>query len=183
MSDPLLRPAALADVGPLNVLIRESVLGLSSKDYSREQLESALRHLFGIDTRLIEDQTYYVVEEEGQPIACGGWSRRRTLFGGDQYANRSDNRLDPASEAARIRAFFVHPGWARHGIATRLLEECARAARADGFRSLELMSTLPGRPFYARHGFRALEPVDLKLPDGVLFPLVRMSRDLAGTEA
>src|SRR5262249_26566303 len=137
MSDRLLRSAVLADVGPLNALIRESVLGLSSKDYSREQLESALRHLFGIDTRLIEDKTYYVVEEGGQAIACGGWSRRRTLFGGDQYTDRSDNWLDPASEAARIRAFFVHPGWARRGVATRLLDECGRAARAAGFHRLE----------------------------------------------
>src|SRR5262249_21477906 len=148
-----------------------------------EQLESALRHLFGIDTRLIEDKTYYVVEEGGQAIACGGWSRRRTLFGGDQYTDRSDNWLDPASEVARILAFFVHPRWARRGVATRLLDECGRAARAAGFHRLELMSTLPGEPFYLRHGFRALEPVDLKLPDGILFPLVRMSRDLSGTEA
>jgi N-acetylglutamate synthase-like GNAT family acetyltransferase len=178
-----LRLAALSDVGHLNDLVRRSVLGLSSRDYSREQLESALQHLFGIDTRLIEDKTYYVVEEDGRAIACGGWSRRRTLFGGDQYADRSNNWLDPATEAARIRAFFVHPGWARRGVATRLLDECTRAARDAGFHRLELMSTLPGKPFYLRHGFRALEPVDLKLPDGVLFPLFRMSCDLAGAGA
>ena len=109
----MLRPARLSEVEALNLLLRESVLGLSSEDYSPEQLESALQHLFGIDTRLIEDGTYYVVEEEGRPVACGGWSRRRTLFGGDQYADRSDEQLDPRTEAARIRAFFVHPDWAR----------------------------------------------------------------------
>ena len=186
MTGPLgsgsIRKARLDDVDALNVLVRNSVVGLSSEDYSPEQLESALRHLFGIDTRLIEDGTYYVIEEDGRCVACGGWSRRRTLFGGDQYTGRSDDRLDPRTEAARIRAFFVHPDWARRGIATRLLVECARAARAAGFRRLELMSTLPGKPFYLREGFHALESVDLELPDGVLFPLIRMTRDLPGAE-
>ena len=179
MSDPLLRPAVLADAGPLNALIRESVLGLSQKDYSPTQLESALRHLFGIDSRLIEDGTYYVIELDGRPIACGGWSKRSTLFGGDQYTDRSDNRLDPKTEAARIRAFFVHPDFARHGVATRLLDACARAARGAGFRRLELMSTLPGIPFYAQRGFQAHERVDLELPDGVRVPLLRMSKEIA----
>jgi GNAT superfamily N-acetyltransferase len=178
VSDLSLRAAALSDTEALNALVRESVLGLSLGDYSSEQLESALRHLFGIDTRLIEDGTYYVVEESGRPIACGGWSKRRTLFGGDQYAERSDDRLDPQTEAARIRAFFVHPNAARRGVASLLLDECARAALAAGFRRLELMSTLPGKPFYARRGFQALEDVDLELPDGVVFPLTRMTRDL-----
>lgn len=179
VSEPTLRAAAPSDVGALNVLIRESVLGLSQSDYSPEQLESALAHLFGIDTRLIDDGTYYVIEEDGRAIACGGWSRRRTLFGGDQYAARSDDDLDPATDAARIRAFFVRPDCARRGVASRLLDECARAARAAGFRRLELMSTLPGKPFYTRRGFRALEDVALELPGGVRFPLTRMSRDLS----
>jgi len=178
VSDLSLRAAALSDTQALNTLVRESVLGLSLGDYSSEQLESALRHLFGIDTRLIEDGTYYVVEESGRPIACGGWSKRRTLFGGDQYASRSDDRLDPRTEAARIRAFFVHPESARRGVASLLLDECVRAAQAAGFRRLELMSTLPGKPFYARRGFQALEDVNLELPDGVVFPLTRMTRDL-----
>jgi GNAT superfamily N-acetyltransferase len=181
MPGPALRAAVLADVDVLNILVRESVLGLSQKDYSREQLEGALQHLFGIDTRLIQDGTYYVVESEGRPVACGGWSQRRTLFGGDQYADRSDSRLDPKTEPARIRAFFVHPDFARHGLATRLLDACERAARAAGFRRLELMSTLPGLPFYRRRGFEAHEPVDLELPDGVRFPLVRMSREIENT--
>src|SRR5262249_12566751 len=171
-------PARLAEVEELNTLVRESVRGLSTADSSPEQLASSLKHLFGIDTRLIEDGTYYVIEESGRPIACGGWSRRRTLFGGDQYADRSDDRLDPRKEAARIRAFFVHPSQARRGLASRILDECERAARAEGFRRLELMSTLPGEPFYARRGFRVLERVDLELPDGVRFPLARMERVL-----
>jgi len=160
------------------VLIRDSVLGLGSADYSPQQLSSALSHLFGVDSRLIEDGTYYVVEAEGRPVACGGWSRRRTLFGGDQYSDRSDDGLDPRTEAARIRAFFVHPDWARRGLARLLLEHCERAARASGFRRLELMATLTGIPLYERDGFRIVERQELELPDGVRFPLARMTRDL-----
>src|SRR6266700_1587853 len=173
-----LRAASPADIENLRALIQESVLGLGSADYSPQQLASALTHLFGVDTRLIEDGTYYVVEAEGRPVACGGWSRRRTLFGGDQYADRSDDRLDPATEPARIRAFFVHPSQARRGLASLILDECARAAAAAGVRRLELMSTLPGEPFYARRGFRVLERVTLTLPDGIPFPLIRMECDL-----
>ena len=174
-----LRPALAADVENLAALIRESVLGLSGTDYSPQQLESALLHLFGVDTRLVEDGTYYVVEAGTRPVACGGWSRRRTLFGGDQYAHREDDRLDPKTEAARIRAFFVHPDWARRGVARLLLEECERSARASGFRQLELMATLTGLPFYEREGFSVLERQNLELPDGVRFPLARMSRELS----
>jgi GNAT superfamily N-acetyltransferase len=173
-----IRPAVAADTEALGSLIRRSVLGLAGVDYSPEQLASALRHLFGVDTRLIEDGTYYVVESGDRPVACGGWSRRRTLFGGDQYSHRPDDRLDPKTEAARIRAFFVHPDWARRGVARSLLRECERAARAEGFRRLELMATLTGLPFYEREGFAVLERQDLELPDGVRFPLARMSRDL-----
>ena len=174
-----IRPAIAADARALEALIRESVLGLSGADYSPEQLASALQHLFGVDTRLIEDGTYYVVESGDRPVACGGWSRRRTLFGGDQYSHRSDDRLDPKTEAARIRAFFVHPDWARRGVARLLLRECERAARAGGFRRLELMATLTGLPFYEREGFVVLERQDLELPDAVRFPLARMVRDLS----
>ncbi|HEY6148272.1 MAG TPA: GNAT family N-acetyltransferase, partial [Thermoanaerobaculia bacterium] len=162
----------------LRGLIRESVVGLGSRDYSDEQIASALTHLFGVDTRLIDDGTYFVVEEPGRsaPVACGGWSRRRTLFGGDQYGDRSDDRLDPGAEAARIRAFFVHPDRARRGIGAMLIEACERAARDEGFRRMELMATLTGIPLYERRGFVAREPVELSLPDGVRFPLVRMEK-------
>ena len=170
-----LRRAVLEDVERLSGLIRESVLGLSRGDYSEEQLAAALEHLFGVDTRLIEDGTYYAVESHGAIVACGGWSRRRTLFGGDQYADRSDDRLDPRTEAARIRAFFVHPAWARRGVGRFLLSECRRAAGAEGFRRLELMATLPGIPFYEREGFSILEWHDLSLPGGIAFPLALMT--------
>src|SRR5258706_9058961 len=128
-----IRAALPADVGALEALIRDSVLGLSGGDYSPEQLASALRHVFGIDTRLVDDGTYFVVEDRGRPVACGGWSRRRTLFGGDRYADRSDDRLDPEIDPARIRSFFVHPNWARKGVGRMLLQECELATAPTSF--------------------------------------------------
>jgi GNAT superfamily N-acetyltransferase len=175
-----IRPAVPADAGLLGPLIRESVLRLGSADYSPDQLTSALRHMFGLDSRLIEDGTYYVVEALGRPVACGGWSRRRTLFGGDQYSERADDRLDPETDAARIRAFFVHPDWARRGVGRLLLRECEKAARAGGFRRLELAATLTGIALYEREGFAILDRQEIVFPDGVRFPLARMARDLGG---
>ena len=172
------RPARPGEAGALRSLIEASVIGLGAGHYTPEQLASALVHVFGVDTRLIEDGTYYAVENDGRLVACGGWSRRRTLFGGDQYATRSDDRLDPATEAARIRAFFVHPEAARRGIGRMLLSECERAARREGFRRMELMATLSGIALYENAGFRRAEAHELLFPDGVRFPLVRMERAL-----
>jgi GNAT superfamily N-acetyltransferase len=175
-----IRAATRQDVPVLEELLRASVLGLGSADYTPEQNASALAHMYGMDTALIDDGTYFAVEDAatGEILACGGWSRRRTLFGGDRFADRSDDCLDPATEAARIRAFFVRPDAARRGIGRLLMEECERAARAEGFRRMELMATLTGIPLYERGGFHAVESTELLLPDGVRFPLVRMVKDL-----
>ncbi len=175
---PVVRKAGPHEVAVLTDLLRASVLGLGAVEYSPRQLASALTHIFGVDTRLIEDGTYFVVEEEGRPVACGGWSRRRTLYGGDQSAGRSDEKLDPAADPARIRAFFVHPDRARRGYGRLLLEFCEAAARAEGFESMELMATLSGVPLYERCGYSRAESVEVELPDGVLFPLIRMSKRL-----
>jgi GNAT superfamily N-acetyltransferase len=172
------RKAIPEDIAVLNELVRESVLGLGAADYSPEQLASALRYLFGIDSRLVEDGTYYVVEAGKRPVASGGWSRRRTLFGGDQYAARADDLLDPQTEPARVRAFFVHPDWARRGLGRLLLLECEGAASRSGFHRLELMATLTGVPLYGRAGFRILTTLELELPDGVRFPLARMVKEI-----
>ncbi len=162
-----MRLARIDETDALREVIEESVFGLGPAAYTRAQLESAMRHVFGVDTRLIEDGTFFAVEEEGgRLLACGGWSRRRTLFGGDQNASRSDDRLDPATEAARIRAFFVRPSAARRGIGRRLLDACESAAKAEGFRRLELMATLTGVALYERCGFRSVEPYELEFPDG-----------------
>lgn len=172
-----LRRATLADISALRALIDVSVRQLSGGFYSDAQVESALRFVFGPDTNLIADGTYYVIEADGL-AAAGGWGRRRTLYGGDQTKRDDDPPLDPATEPARIRAFYVHPSFARQGLARRLYERCAADAATAGFRSLELMATLPGEPLYRALGFAVVEPTIATLPDGETLPLVRMSRAL-----
>ncbi|HEV2178755.1 MAG TPA: GNAT family N-acetyltransferase [Gemmatimonadaceae bacterium] len=176
-----IRVATMADVPALNAMIAESARGLSSGYYSPAQVEALVTHVFGVDTHLIADGTYYVIEApDGAPAAAGGWSARRALYGGDQMASHAteDARLDPDTEPAKIRAFFVHPAFARRGLARRLFVACADAARAVGFRRLELMATLPGEPLYHVLGFAAVERIEATLPGGVVVPLVRMARDL-----
>ena len=173
-----LRVAAERDVAAIAALIPVSARELSKGFYTEEQTESAIRFVFGPDRCLIEDGTYYVAEEEQELAGCGGWSKRRTLYGGDQMKSADDPLLDPATEAARIRAFFVHPRFTRRGVGTRILEACLAAARAAGFRRVELAATLPGVPLYERFGFAARERIDVALPDGVVLPILRMERDL-----
>jgi GNAT superfamily N-acetyltransferase len=171
-----LRLARRDDVPTLERLIERSVEQLGAGWYSAEQIASALRFMFGVDTQLVDDATYYVVEDGGGVVAAGGWSGRRTLFGGDQWKHEADLPLDPATEAARIRAFFVHPGSARRGLGRMLFDRCVADARTAGFRRVELMATLPGEPLYRALGFMEEERAELPLPDGVRIPLVRMSR-------
>jgi len=170
------RVATPADLPALRALIPDSVRALSRGYYSPEQIESAIRHVFGADTQLIADGTYFVAELDERIAGCGGWSRRRTLFGGDQMKTGPDPLLDPAREPARIRAFFVRPDCARRGIGAVLMEACLEAARADGFHALELAATLPGEPLYRAFGFESRERLDTELPDGVRIPFIRMSR-------
>jgi GNAT superfamily N-acetyltransferase len=153
---------------------------LSAGFYTPAQIEAALVAVFGVDTQLIMDGTYYVIDSPTGAAAAGGWSYRRTLYGGDQMKGVADPPLDAATEPARIRAFFVDPHWARRGLARELYDECARAARAAGFRSFELMATLPGEPLYSALGFSALERTTVPLGNGVELPLVRMTRRIAG---
>jgi GNAT superfamily N-acetyltransferase len=176
------RLAMPSDVPTLRDLIEQSVRTLSVRYYTAPQIESALRYLLGPDTQLIADRTYYVIEsEEGTLAAAGGWSYRRTLFGGDQVKAAEDPLLDPARDAARIRAFFVHPAWARHGLARRLFDQCAADAAEAGFRSLELMATLPGESLYRALRFIELARPVTQLPDGQSLPMVHMTRPLAGS--
>lgn len=174
----LVRNAREADVPDIERLITCSVRELSAGFYDDMQIESALRFVFGVDTRLIDDGTYHVVEVEGVLAAAGGWSRRRTLFGGDQWKRGADDLLDPSREPARIRAFFVHPVWSRRGLGRLLFDICRQDASAAGFGRFELMATLPGEPLYRALGFTADERVALELPDGIRVPLVRMSRSI-----
>jgi GNAT superfamily N-acetyltransferase len=175
------RVATMADVPALQALIATSVRGLSAGFYSSAQIDAAMTSVFGVDTQLIADCTYYVIDGPSGPAAAGGWSGRRTLYGGDQMKGASDPELDPATEPARIRAFFVHPAWARRGLARQLYAECARAAHAAGFRRFELMATLPGEPLYIALGFSALERITLTLAGNVEVPFVRMARRIDPT--
>ena len=177
MTNPI-RHALLADVPLLNALIVASATELSRGYYSQAQVESLITHVFGVDTQLLIDGTYYVIEREGRLVACGGWSRRLTLFGGDQAKGGSDPVLDPSTEAARIRAFFVDPTHAREGLGRALLQHCESTARAAGFRRAELMATLPGEPLYRALGYHALEPVMHHMPDGQSVDFVRMGKTL-----
>jgi GNAT superfamily N-acetyltransferase len=174
-----IRRALLTEVPQLNALIADSATELSRGYYTPIQIEALITHVFGVDTQLIVDGTYYVIEGDDRLAACGGWSGRRTLFGGDQAKGASDPLLDPATEAARIRAFFVHPTCARQGLGRALLLHCEAAARAAGFRRTELMATLPGVPLYRALGYDVLEPVVHGLPDGQRVDFVRMGRALA----
>jgi GNAT superfamily N-acetyltransferase len=181
----LLRPARSTEVPGLNDLIAASARGLSGGYYTPAETGLLIRHVFGVDTQLLADQTYFVIERGGTLAACGGWSGRRTLFGGDQAKEALDPLLDPATEAARIRAFFVRPEWARQGLGQRLLAHAESCAARAGFRRAELMATLPGEPFYRAAGYERLEPVAHRLPGGETVRLVRMGRAIrdAGARA
>ena len=179
MIDPLeIRLATPADLPTLHELLPLSVRGLSRDYYSSAQIEAAICYIFGPDTQLIADSTYFVAESAGRIVGCGGWSRRRTLFGGDQMKTAEDPLLDPRAEAARVRAFFVHPDWARRGVGRRILEACTIAARAAGFARIELVATLPGEPLYRAFGCEVLERFEAQMADGSTLPVVRMTRAL-----
>lgn len=175
---PTVRPAEPEDLLALGALIPAAVRALSAGFYSTAQIESAIVHVFGPDSQLIHDRTYYVAVAGPIIVGCGGWSKRNTLFGGDQAKPSLDPLIDPATSPARIRAFFVDPRWARRGLASAILDACSAAARQEGFRALELVATLPGIPFYAAAGFRTIERFELNLPDGVHLPVARMRKAL-----
>lgn len=178
LQTPILRLARPDDRATLEALVERSVRDLSRDYYSPAQIESSLKYIFGIDGTLIADGTYFVVEVAGQLAGCGGWSYRRTLFGGDQFSDRSPAPLDPAVDAAKIRAFFVDPAFARRGIGRMLMQASEQAARAAGFRVLELMATLPGVPLYQALGFTATGTLDQPVPDGTNIPFVPMRKPL-----
>ena len=187
-----IRAAVPADIPVLRELIELSVRVLQAGDYTPSQLEKALATVYGVDTQLIADGTYYVAEANvaraSRPadsaqsnriiVACGGWSKRKTLYGGDHWTKRDDDLLDPRRDAAKIRAFFVHPDWTRRGIGTMLLNVCERAAIAAGFSSLEMGATLTGVPLYKARGYLKLQQVDVPLPDGESLPIVVMRKSI-----
>ena len=174
----VVRLATEQDIPILTHLIPESVRTLSVGYYTDRQIESELVHIFGVDSQLIADGTYYVVVADDQIVGCGGWSKRKTLYGGDQMKGDADDLLDPAHDAARIRAFFVHPEWTRRGIGRRIIEACEVAARHEGFRRMELGATLPGEPLYAAMGYTVTERFAIAMPDGESLPAAHMVKVL-----
>jgi GNAT superfamily N-acetyltransferase len=173
-----LRKAATADIPALDALIARSARGLSTAEYSPPQIEGALRGAFGVDSQLLTDETYFVVEDSGRIVGCGGWSFRSTLFGGDGRAGRDSSILDPKTQAAKIRAFFVDPDHARRGIGSLLLDHCEGQARAYGYREVELMATLPGAKLYSARGYTRGSPVHFDVGSGESIEFIPMRKPL-----
>ncbi|MGN6397589.1 MAG: GNAT family N-acetyltransferase [Mucilaginibacter sp.] len=171
-----IRLALLNDIPRLNEMIALSVRGLSRDYYTPAQIESAIKYIFGVDTQLVLDGTYYIAEKDNMITGCGGWSKRNTLYGGDQHKGIEDPLLNPLTDAARIRAFFVHPDYARQGIGRQIINICEDAAKAGGFTAFELGATLPGVPLYTAMGYEAIGRVDALLPDGEKLGIVKMRK-------
>jgi N-acetylglutamate synthase-like GNAT family acetyltransferase len=178
-----IRKATADDQAEIERLVAESVRGLSREDYSERQIELSIKSVFGVDTELIQDGTYFVAEAEGEIVGCGGWSKRKTLYGASRYAmSRDSAELNPQTDAAKIRAFFIHPDWARKGIGTAILKACEREAKSYGFQSAEMMSTLPGVKLYSVCGYAGTERVSVPVGEGIEIECVVMRKKLNGQE-
>lgn len=174
-----IRKATLDDQTAIKVLIAESVRGLSRDFYNKQQIELSIKTVFGVDTELIEDETYFVVEANGRIAGCGGWSKRKTLYGASVYSHSRDSaKLDPERDAAKIRAFFIHPEYARKGIGKMILESCEREAKSFGFKSAEMMATLPGIKFYTVCGYAGDEEVKIPVGENVDIICIKMRKNL-----
>jgi GNAT superfamily N-acetyltransferase len=173
-----LRTALSADIPQIEMLIARSARGLSAAEYRPSQVEAALRGAFGVDTQLLADRTYFVADEDQRMVGCGGWSFRSTLFGSDRQAGRDASTLDPRTQAAKIRAFFIDPAAARRGIASLLLAKCEAEARSHGFQRVELMATLPGAKLYAARGYVAAPMVHFDIGEGETIQFIPMHKVL-----
>jgi GNAT superfamily N-acetyltransferase len=186
-----LRLAVPEDVPVLRELIEASVRGLQTEDYTPAQIEGALKTVFGVDSQLIADGTYIVAEAEAGSgdrigaantprglmiVGCGGWSKRKTLYGSDRWTGREDALLDPPRDAAKIRAFFIHPDWARHGVGSMILKACEDAAKAAGFTRYEMGATLTGAKLFGAKGYVAVKPISIPLMNGESLPVIHMEK-------
>ena len=186
-----LRLAVPEDVPLLEELIEASVRGLQTEDYTAAQIEGALATVFGVDSQLIADGTYIVAEARSAAnanaeatdkesqwtiVGCGGWSKRKTLYGSDHWTDREDALLDPEHDAAKIRAFFIHPDWARQGVGSKILQACEDAAHSAGFRRYEMGATLTGAKLFGRKGYVPVKPISVPLDNGETLPVIHMEK-------
>lgn len=176
MSEPLhIRLAVREDVPALKIVMARAISQLLPAFLAPDEV-AASQEIMGLDTRLIEDGTYYVVEAGGAIAGCGGWSRRATLFGGDHSAGRDAALVDPATEPARVRAMYTDPDFTRRGVGRLILATCEEAARAEGFGRCEMAATMAGEPLYAACGYERIEPFEAQTSNDVRVPLVRMGK-------
>src|SRR5713101_8452847 len=190
-ADIHIRLATFEDVPVLRELIAASVRGLQTKDYTPAQIEGALKTVFGVDSQLISDGTYLLAEirldavERAEPrtgasngmiVGCGGWSKRKTLYGSDHWTGREDTLMDPLRDAAKIRAFFIHPDWARRGVGSMILKACEDAARSAGFTRYEMGATLTGAKLFGAKGYVAVKPISIPLSNGESLPVLHMEK-------
>ncbi|MCX6954197.1 MAG: GNAT family N-acetyltransferase [Verrucomicrobia bacterium] len=179
---PAYRLAELGDIPALETLIPLSARKLQVGFYTEAQIEGAIGTVFGVDSQLIRDGTYFVAVDEGRIVGCGGWSKRKTLYGGDRARTAPDPLRDPATEPAMIRAFFIHPDFARRGIGRKIMELSETAALAAGFRQIDIVATLAGAPLYATFAYATVERFDIPLPNGAIMPVVRMRKTAAPSD-
>jgi GNAT superfamily N-acetyltransferase len=169
------RLATADDATAIEALMKASIADLFPAFYDPAQTASSVVHVGHIDRMLIDDGTYFVIDEEDAIVACGGWSRRDKLYTGSGEGASDARPLDPVTEPARVRAMFVRGDRTRRGLGTRILDACQEAARAEGFRTLALMATLPGLQLYQHYGFESIERTEITLPDGVTLACVSMA--------
>ena len=175
---PVLRLARLDEADAIDALMKASTADLFPAHYDAAQTAASVRYIASVDRTLIEDGTYFVLETDGELVACGGWSRRDRLYTGSGDAAGDARILDPATEPARVRAMFVRADWTRRGLGTRILEACEAAARAEGYRALALVATMPGLPLYERYGFRVSEPREVRMPDDTTIACAAMDKPI-----
>lgn len=179
MADFAHRLAQIEDLEALHALMRRAIGHLQTDFLSRDQVRASHK-VMGLDTQLVRDRTYFVIEKDGVLAGCGGWSWRATLYGGDDsVVTRAPAPLDPAIDAARIRAMYTDPAFARQGVGRRVMDLCEAAARDHGFRKAEMMATLAGEPLYRACGYTPIEYILSAPIDGVRVPLIRMGKAFA----
>jgi GNAT superfamily N-acetyltransferase len=176
--EPVLRLATVPDSDSIEKLMKASIRDIFPGSYDAQQTAASVQFVGSVDRTLIEDRTYFVIEVDGELVACGGWSRRDKLYTGSGDATGDARLLDPATEPARVRAMFTRADWTRRGLGRRILETCEAAAKAEGFRTLALVATMPGLPLYQNYGFEVADYTQVELPNGISLACASMTKPI-----